>query len=87
MTEQLSLSLHYMGRVLGNPKQLQHACLGAYSVMSDCDPFDCRPPGSVLSVLRIFQARILEQVAIFFSRGFFQSRDRTRISSISSIDR
>ena len=69
MTEQLSLSLHYLGRVLGNPKQLQHACLVAYSVMSDCDPFDCRPPGSVLSVLRIFQARILEQVAIFFSGG------------------
>ena len=69
MTEQLSLSLHYMGRVLGNPKQLQHACLVACSVMSDCDPFDCRPPGPVLSVLRIFQARILERVAIFFSRG------------------
>ena len=37
------------------------------SVVSDsCDPMDCSPPGS--SVHRIFQARILEWVAISFSR-------------------
>ena len=30
-----------------------------------CDPMDCSPPGS--SVHGIFQARILEWVAIFFS--------------------
>ena len=32
-----------------------------------CDPMDCSPPGS--SVHGIFQARILEWVAISFSRG------------------
>ena len=32
-----------------------------------CDPVDCSLPGS--SVHRIFQARILEWVAISFSRG------------------
>ena len=32
-----------------------------------CDPMDCSPPGS--SVHRILQARILEWVAIPFSRG------------------
>ena len=32
-----------------------------------CDPMDCSTPGS--SVLEIFQARILEWVAISFSRG------------------
>ena len=32
-----------------------------------CGPMDGSPPGS--SVLGIFQARILEQVTIFFSRG------------------
>ena len=32
-----------------------------------CDPMDCSPPGS--SVHGTFQARILEQVAIFYSRG------------------
>ena len=37
-------------------------------VMSDsCDPMDCSPPGS--SVHGILQARILEWVAISFSRG------------------
>ena len=48
------------------------------SVVPDCDPMDCSPPGS--SVLEIFQARILEWVAISFSRGSSQPRDRTRVS-------
>ena len=34
-----------------------------------CDPMDCSPPGS--SVHGIFQARILEWVAIPSSRGIF----------------
>ena len=38
-----------------------------------CDPMDCSPPGS--SVLGISHARILEWVAISFSRGSFQPRD------------
>ena len=42
------------------------------------DPMDCNPPGS--SVHEIFQARILEWVAISFSRGSSQPRDRTRVS-------
>ena len=40
-----------------------------------CDPMDLSPPGS--SVHGIFQARILEWVAISFSRGSSQPRDRT----------
>ena len=44
------------------------------------DPMDCSPPGS--SVHEIFQARILEWVAISFSRGSSQPRDRTRVSRI-----
>ena len=35
----------------------------------------------------IFQARILEWVAIFYSRGSSQPRDHTCISSISCIGR
>ena len=42
---------------------------------------DCSPPGS--SVHGILQARILEWVAISFSRGSSQSRDRTRVSCIA----
>ena len=43
-----------------------------------CDPMDCIPPGS--SVHGILQARILEWVAILFSKESFQPRDRTRVS-------
>ena len=43
-----------------------------------CDPMGCSLPGS--SVHGIFQARVLEWVAISFSRGSSQPRDRTRVS-------
>jgi len=42
---------------------------------------DCNPPGS--SVYGILQARILEWVAISFSRGSFRPRNRTRVSCIA----
>ena len=42
---------------------------------------DCSPPGS--SVHGILQVRILEWVAIPFSRGSLQSRDRTKVSRIA----
>ena len=44
---------------------------------------DCRPPGS--SVYGIFQARILEWVAISYSRGSSWPRDRTLIPCISCV--
>ena len=47
------------------------------------DPMDCSPPGS--SVHGIFQARILEQVAISYYRGSSWSRDWTCVSCISCI--
>ena len=43
---------------------------------------ECRLPGS--SVWEISQARILEWVAISFSRVSFQPKDGTRVSSIVS---
>ena len=45
----------------------------------------CSPPGS--SLHRILQARILERVAISFSRGSSLPRDRTRVSGVSCIGR
>ena len=45
-----------------------------------CDFMDCSPPGS--SVHGILQARILERVAISFSRGSSRPRDRTQVSRI-----
>ena len=49
------------------------------------DPMDCSIPGS--SVHRIFQARVLEWVAISFSRESSQPRDQTQVSCILYIDR
>ena len=43
-----------------------------------CDPVDCSPPGS--SVCGVLQARVLEGVAIPFSKGSSQPRDRTCVS-------
>ena len=45
-----------------------------------CDPVDCSPPGS--SVYWILQARILEGIAISFSRESSRPRDRTHVSHI-----
>ena len=46
-----------------------------------CDPMDCSLPGS--SIRGILQARVLEWVAISFSRRSSQPRDRTRVSHIA----
>ena len=53
----------------------------AQSCLTLCDPMDCSLPGS--SVHGISQARILEWVAISFSRGFSRPRDRTQVSGIA----
>ena len=50
-----------------------------------CNPVDYSLPGSF--VHRIFQARILEQVTISFSRGSSPPRGSTRVSCISCIGR
>ena len=46
-----------------------------------CNPMDCSPPGS--SVHGILQARILEWVAIPFSRASSQPRNQTEVSCIA----
>ena len=46
-----------------------------------CNPVDCSSPGS--SAHEILQARILEHVAIPFSRGSSWPRNRTQVSCIS----
>ena len=57
-------------------------CLVTQSYLTLCDPMDCShpPPGS--SVHGILQARILEWVAISFSRGSSLPRARTHVSCI-----
>ena len=46
-----------------------------------CDSIDCNPPGS--SVHGILHARILECVAVPFSRESSQPRDQTQVSHIA----
>ena len=52
----------------------------AQSCLTLCDPMDCGLPGS--SIQGILQARILEWVAISFSRGSSQPRDQIQVSCI-----
>ena len=54
----------------------------SHSVVSDSLlPVDCSPPGS--SIHGILQTRIMEWVAIAFSRGSSRPRDRTQVSCIA----
>ena len=53
------------------------------SVVTLCDPMDYSLPGS--SVHGTLQAKILEWVAISFSRGSSQTRDQTWVSCITGI--
>ena len=59
--------------------------LVAQSCRTRCSPMDSGLPGS--SDQGISQARILEWVAISFSRGSSQLRDQTSVSYISCIGR
>ena len=73
ITQTLTLLIFYYIHMLNavQIKTLSHEIL---------DPMDCSLPGS--SVLGIFQARILEWVAISFSRGSSWPRDQTQASRV-----
>ena len=87
-----SLSIPWSGwqLLISSPPTWNHTCVSllhrwleerrkwSCSVVSVCDPMGRSLPGS--SVRGIFQARILEWVAISFSRGSSQPRDQTRVS-------
>ena len=53
---------------------------GPQSCPALCHPTDCSPPGS--SAHGILQARVLERVAIAFSRGSSRPRNQTWVSCI-----
>ena len=55
------------------------------SCLALCNPMDQSPPGSSVHV--ILQARILEWVAIPFSRGSSRPRDQTSVSYVFCIGR
>ena len=63
-----------------HPKFYREVSEVSQSCPTLCDPMDCSLPGS--SLHGILQARVLEWVAISFSRGSSQSRDWTLVSCI-----
>ena len=70
------------GHRMSNPSKVKESeSEVAQSCPTLCDPVDCSPPGSF--VHGILQARILEWVAIPFSRGSSQPRDQTQVSCIA----
>ena len=74
----LSATLHE--GVLHSEKAPEWVCLVVQSCPTLCDLMDCSPASS--SVHGILQARILEWVAIPFSRGSSQPRDWTQVPYI-----
>ena len=69
--------VHFSALLLPRTSSACGCCL--VTIVSDsCNPMDCSLPGSF--VHGISQARILEQVAISFSRGSYPPRDRTHVS-------
>ena len=60
-------------------------CMCTQSCPTLCYPICCSPPGS--SVHRLLQAKLLEWVAISFSRGSLWPRDWTQVSCIFCIGR
>ena len=58
-------------------------CVIPWTVWSHglCDPMDCSLPWMYSSIHGIFQARVLQWLAISFSRGSSQPRDWTQVSN------
>ena len=96
---QLYFSYHFPDISVFNPFNFQPICIFAYlftqhkldclyakllqSCLTLCDLMDCSPP--CFSVHGVLQARILEWVAMPFSRGSSQPRDQTHVSCIYCI--
>ena len=76
--------LHREGRECALDYQCM--CEHAQSCPALCDPMNCSPPGSSVHGV-VFQTRILERVAISYSRGSSRHRDRTSVSGVSCLGR
>ena len=72
---------HRLGKIVFVLKNKNSVSKVAQSFPTLCDPVDCSLPGS--SVHGILQARILEWVAMSFSKGSSRPRDRTQVSCIA----
>ena len=75
-------NIHWIIRTAsGIQKSICVCVLVAQPCLTLCDPTDCSPPG--FSVHGILQPRILEWIAIPFSRGTSQPRDWSLVSCIA----
>ena len=70
-----------LGLVSASLSHYYCCCLAAKSCLTLCDPMDCSPPGCSVHVTS--QARILEWVAISFSRGSSRPRDQTQVNCLA----
>ena len=62
-------------------QEMESVCVSRLVTSDLCNPMDYSPPGS--SVQGILQARILEWIAISFSRGSSWPRDQIQVSCIA----
>ena len=69
----LAFPLYMQEETSGVSSSHKGICVRVLSWLTLCDPGDGNPPGS--SVHGIFQAKILEQVAISYARESSQPRD------------
>jgi len=72
-------SWHCLELHLGKKKKVKSEV--SQSCLTLCNPMDCNLPGS--SVHGILQARVLEWVAISFSRRSSQPRDQTQVAHVA----
>jgi len=81
------LTLNLVGNSMSLPLEVQAkftlSVLRCLVCPTLCDPIDCSPPGS--SVHGNLLARILEWVAISYSRGSSQPKDRTHSLASSAL--
>ena len=73
------LSHQHIGTILWGPL---YVILVTQWCLTLCDTLDCSPPG--FSIYVILQTRIMEWVAIPFSRGSSQPRDQTWVSALQA---
>ena len=75
------LNISFCSSVKHSSLTFPHKVLAAQLCPTLHNPMDCSPPGP--SVHGILQAKVVEWVAILFTRGSSQPRDRTQVSCIA----
>ena len=83
--EEAQAGIKIAGRNIDSLRYADACMLCRFSCAQLCNPMDLSPPGS--SVHKILQAKILEWVAISFSKGSSCPRNQSLVSYISCVGR